>query len=136
MDAVTLLKTFGSLENIEVLHQLPTKSPVSSYFSPSSAKAGGGGGLGSSSSMLKTLQTRLRAFVVFASKVWTFICYVFRKQTRSVRFFPCFSVFVQTYLTLLQHTYYRLFIQTNSFTFIVLIDFSKNISSVLRQSLF
>ena len=36
-------------------------------------------------SMLKTLHTRLRAFVVFASKVWTFICYVFRKQTRAVR---------------------------------------------------
>ena len=117
-------------------HTVSARSPVSSYFSPSSAKAGGGGGLGSSSSMLKTLQTRLRAFVVFASKVWTFICYVFRKQTRSVRFFPCFSVFVQTYLTLLQHTYYRLFIQTNSFTFIGLIDFSKIVLSVLRQSLF
>lgn len=37
-----------------------------------------------SSSMLKTLHTRLRAFVVFASKVWTFICYVFRKQTRAI----------------------------------------------------
>merc|ERR1711963_146666 len=35
-------------------------------------------------SMLKTLHTRLRAFVVFASKVWTFICYVFRKQTRAI----------------------------------------------------
>jgi len=63
------------------------KSSVSSrstvsYFSPSSAKAGGG--LGSPSSMLTALQARLRAFVVFASKVWTFICYVFRKQTRSL----------------------------------------------------
>jgi len=64
-------------------HTVSSRSSVSSYFSPSSAKAGGGG-LGSSSSMLKTLQTRLRAFVVFASKVWTFICYVFRKQTRSL----------------------------------------------------
>ena len=70
----------------------PMKSGTSrstvSYFSPSSAKAGGG--LGSFSSMLQRLQTRLRTFVVFASKVWTFICYVFRKQTRSVSDFPSF----------------------------------------------
>ena len=73
----------------------PMKSGTSrstvSYFSPSSAKAGGG--LGSFSSMLQRLQTRLRTFVVFASKVWTFICYVFRKQTRSVSDFPSFFVY-------------------------------------------
>ena len=43
-------------------------------------------------SMLKTLHTRLRAFVVFASKVWTFICYVFRKQTRAVRIYTNWSL--------------------------------------------
>merc|ERR1711963_555733 len=41
-------------------------------------------------SMLKTLHTILRAFVVFASKVWTFICYVFRKKP--YRFFPVNSL--------------------------------------------
>lgn len=34
--------------------------------------------------MLTALQTRLRTFVVFASKVWTFICFIFRRQTRSL----------------------------------------------------
>jgi len=37
-----------------------------------------------SKSMLSALQARLRTFVVFASRVWTFICYIFRKQTRSI----------------------------------------------------
>lgn len=41
-------------------------------------------GLSLSSSMLTKLQHKLRTFVVFASKVWTFICYVFRKQTRAI----------------------------------------------------
>jgi len=41
-------------------------------------------GLTVSSSMLTKLQHKLRTFVVFASKVWTFICYVFRKQTRAI----------------------------------------------------
>ena len=49
-------------------------------------------------SMLKTLHTRLRAFVVFASKVWTFICYVFRKQTRAVRFYENWSLECHFYI--------------------------------------
>ena len=56
-----------------------TTSLMSSSSSYTSSKSGI-----VSPSMLKTLHTRLRAFVVFASKVWTFICYVFRKQTRAV----------------------------------------------------
>ena len=36
------------------------------------------------SSLMKTLNGYLRTFMVFASKVWTFMCFVFRKQTRSV----------------------------------------------------
>lgn len=35
--------------------------------------------------MLKQLQMGLRAFLVLASKIWTFICFVFRKNTRAVR---------------------------------------------------
>lgn len=35
-------------------------------------------------SLMKTLNGYLRTFMVFASKVWTFICFVFRKQTRAV----------------------------------------------------
>lgn len=34
--------------------------------------------------MLKQLQMGLRAFLVLASKIWTFICFVFRKNTRAV----------------------------------------------------
>jgi len=36
------------------------------------------------SSVMKTLNSYLRTFMVFASKVWTFMCFVFRKQTRAV----------------------------------------------------
>lgn len=36
------------------------------------------------SSLMKTLNAYLRTFLVFASKVWTFMCFVFRKQTRAV----------------------------------------------------
>ena len=35
-------------------------------------------------SIMKTLNSYLRTFMVFASKVWTFMCFVFRKQTRAV----------------------------------------------------
>ena len=35
--------------------------------------------------MLKSVQLSLRAFVVLASKLWGFICYVVKKQTRAVR---------------------------------------------------
>lgn len=34
--------------------------------------------------MLKQLQMGLRAFLVLASKIWTFICFVARKNTRTV----------------------------------------------------
>lgn len=34
--------------------------------------------------MLKQLQMGLRAFLVLASKIWTFICFVLRKNTRAV----------------------------------------------------
>ena len=36
--------------------------------------------------MLKQLQMGLRAFLVLASKIWTFICFVLRKNTRAVEF--------------------------------------------------
>ena len=44
----------------------------------------GGGRLFGVNSLMKTLGSYLRTFMVFASKVWTFICFVFRKQTRAV----------------------------------------------------
>lgn len=34
--------------------------------------------------MLKQLQMGLRAFLLVASKIWSFICYVIRKQVRAV----------------------------------------------------
>jgi hypothetical protein len=49
--------------------------------------------------MLKQLQMGLRAFLVLASKIWTFICFVFRKNTRAVilafidALDPCFMTF-------------------------------------------
>ena len=44
----------------------------------------GGGRLFGVNSLMKTLGSYLRTFMVFASKVWTFICFVFKKQTRAV----------------------------------------------------
>ena len=35
--------------------------------------------------MLKRVSTSLSAFVVLASKIWAFVVYVFKKQTRAVR---------------------------------------------------
>ena len=37
--------------------------------------------------MLKQLQMGLRAFLVLASKIWTFVCFVVRKNTRAVMYF-------------------------------------------------
>ncbi|XP_013786697.1 CTD nuclear envelope phosphatase 1A-like [Limulus polyphemus] len=34
--------------------------------------------------MLKQMQMGLRAFLLLASKIWNFICYVLRKQTRAI----------------------------------------------------
>ncbi|RWS21334.1 TFII-F-interacting CTD phosphatase: including NLI-interacting factor-like protein, partial [Leptotrombidium deliense] len=34
--------------------------------------------------MWKQLQMGLRAFIVLASKIWTFICYIIKKQTRAI----------------------------------------------------
>ncbi|KAF8767523.1 CTD nuclear envelope phosphatase 1 like protein [Argiope bruennichi] len=34
--------------------------------------------------MLKQLQMGIRAFLLFASKIWNFICFVFRKQVRAI----------------------------------------------------
>lgn len=34
--------------------------------------------------MLKNLQLSVRAFMVLAAKVWGFVCYVFKKQTRAI----------------------------------------------------
>jgi len=56
----------------------------STSLRPSSTSSSNKSGFGSSASMLSAVQARLRTFMVFASRVWTFICYVFRKQTRSI----------------------------------------------------
>lgn len=95
-----------------------TSRSTVSYFSPSSAKAGGG--LGSFSSMLQRLQTRLRTFVVFASKVWTFICYVFRKQTRSVSDFPSFLFTMVFWRKKYQHFWTEII--SNDFCYLVVFD--------------
>ena len=48
-------------------------------------------------SLMKTLNGYLRTFMVFASKVWTFICFVFRKQTRAVSMILKQTVIVYCY---------------------------------------
>ena len=43
--------------------------------------------------MLKQLQMGLRAFLVLASKIWTFVCFVVRKNTRAVNIQQQLSAF-------------------------------------------
>ena len=43
--------------------------------------------------MLKQLQMGLRAFLVLASKIWTFVCFVFRKKAREVTIYAIYYYF-------------------------------------------
>lgn len=47
--------------------------------------------------MLKQLQMGLRAFLVLASKIWTFVCFVVRKNTRAVNIHQQLSAFFHAF---------------------------------------
>lgn len=76
-----------SNERFSVMTSASSRSLISSKKSsdfPASKSGDGYYSMGYLWNMLTALQTRLRTFVVFASKVWTFICFIFRRQTRSL----------------------------------------------------
>lgn len=58
--------------------------------------------------MLKQLQMGLRAFMLLASKVWSCVCYMFKKQYRAVIMSLCCNVvFYCIYVGVCTFTWFR-----------------------------
>lgn len=76
-------------DNNKTLADARLESEISSFNQSTTYKLGWPGLFGGSISigagtLMKTINGYLRTFMVFASKVWTFMCFVFRKQTRAI----------------------------------------------------